>query len=316
MPHVSVLSQEIIAALHPRKGGVFVDGTFGGGGHSRLLAKLIGKSGRLISFDADSTVFNPAIVKELNGYTTFTPVVSNFRNMGDELHSMGIEAIDGSVFDLGLSSTQLEESGRGFSFMRDEPLGMTFSVSPLEGETTAESIVNHWKEETIAVILKGFGEERFARAIAKGIVEGRKAGPITTTGALTEIIRKCTPSWYRNGKTHFATKTFQALRMATNDELGAIEAGITAVVPYLAPKGVIAVISFHSLEDRLVKTLFRRFEKEDKSLTILTKKPLVPSEGEVRANPRSRSAKLRIAEKVRSEAKKQEKKEKKKATNK
>lgn len=295
--HKSVLSHEVIGSLAPHPGGVFVDATFGGGGHSRQIAALIGKKGLLIATDADENVFSETTVSELRLLTNFIPVVTNFRNLGTEIPVHGGRTIDGAIFDLGLSSTQLEESGRGFSFQKDEPLAMTFARSTQEGDVTAETVVNQWSEDSIATILRGFGEERFARSIAKHIVEARKVERITTTKQLVEVIHQSTPSWYQRGRTHFATRTFQALRMAVNDELGAIEAGIKGILPLMRPGGRIAVISFHSIEDRLVKQTFRTLAKEG-VVDLVTKKPITPSENELAENPRARSAKLRVVEKM------------------
>lgn len=297
MTHKSVLLQEVIESLHLHEGGIYVDGTFGAGGHSRQIACIIGKKGHLISLDQDATVFNEEIIRAISKDTQFTPVVENFGNMKAALETLNMERIDGAMFDLGLSSTQLEESGRGFSFQRDEPLWMTFKNAPQKEDVTAIDIVNHWSEESIATILKGFGDERFARSIARGIVEARGVAPINTTGRLVEIIRQHTPGWYHRGRTHFATRTFQALRMAVNDELGVIERGIRGVFDLLVPKGRIAVITFHSIEDRLVKQLFRDL-KEQGLVEMVTKKPIVPGEAELQENPRARSAKLRVIEKL------------------
>ena len=297
MAHTSVLLQEVIGSLEPRQGGVFVDATFGAGGHSRSIATLIGRTGTLISLDADEGVFVGAHIDELDQLTKFIPCTANFRTVGKALEERGVEYIDGALFDLGLSSTQLEESGRGFTFQRDEPLQMTFAKHAKEGDVTAESVVNLWGEDSIAAILKGFGDERFARSIARGIVETRKTGKIVSTGQLAEVIRQSTPAWYHRGRTHFATRTFQAIRMAVNDELGAIEEGVSGVLPFIRPNGRLAVITFHSIEDRLVKQKFRAL-KESGIVSIVNKKPVVPSAGEVRENPRSRSAKLRVVEKL------------------
>lgn len=298
MAHTSVLSQEIIGSLRPKPGDVFVDMTFGGGGHSRHLAKLIGKKGRLYAFDQDAAVFSKERVLELEGLTQFTPVVANFRDVNAELRRRKVKAVNGAVFDLGLSSMQLEESGRGFSFQRDEPLEMTFKAKPEKGDVTAEIILNNWSEENIATILQGFGEERFGRRVANAIVIARESGPLRRTGQLVEVIHQATPLRYQHGRTHFATRTFQALRMAVNDELGAIEAGIRGIVPFMVPGGRIAVISFHSIEDRAVKRLFRMLSKEEGKVLLVTKKPVTPSPVEVKENPRSRSAKLRVVEKI------------------
>ena len=224
--------------------------------------------------------------------------MANFRHIGEELKRKKVQSIHGAVFDLGLSSTQLEESGRGFSFQRDEPLWMTFKEKPGKADVTAEIILNNWSEESIAAILRGFGEERFYRSIAKKIVAARKVRPFRRTGELVEVIHQATPVRYHHGRTYFATRTFQALRMAVNDELGAIESGIRGVLPFLAPGGRVAVITFHSVEDRLVKRLFRTLSKEEHCYAVVTKKPIIPSENETKENPRARSAKLRVVEKI------------------
>ncbi len=297
MAHKSVLLNECIESLLLREGMTVLDATFGAGGHSRRIAEVIGTKGHLIAFDADASVFSEDKLQELGCLTQMTPIAENFRSVGETLKRLDIADVGAVLFDLGLSSTQLEESGRGFSFQRTEPLEMTFKHKPEEGDTTAAEIVTHWSQETIATILKGFGEERFARSIAKGIVEQRKVHPITTTGELVEVIRVSTPGWYHRGRTHFATQTFQALRMAVNDELGAIESGIRGVFECMVPGGRIAVISFHSIEDRAVKQLFRSM-KEDGSVQFVTKKPIIPNATELKENPRARSAKLRVVEKI------------------
>ena len=297
MTHTSVLLNESIGSLALGKGMTVLDATFGAGGHSCRIALLVGSTGRLISFDADKTVFTQALTEKLEQLTKFTPVNHNFRNIDEALVELGVTSIDGALFDLGLSSTQLESSGRGFSFKRDEPLWMTFKQEPEEGDVTAESIVNSWSEESITMILKGFGEERYARSIARGIIKARGVGPLMRTGQLVEVIHDNTPTRYHFGRTHFATRTFQALRMAVNDELGAITSGLTSAFLALAPTRRIAVISFHSIEDRQVKQLFRSFVDDGKAKAI-TKKPTIPTDEEVEANPRSRSAKLRVIEKL------------------
>ena len=297
MSHISVLLHETIDALRLKEGMTIIDGTFGAGGHSTEIAKRIGKTGQLISFDADASVFTEVKVQELECLTQFTGVVENFRNAGEVLKRLEIGAIDGAIFDLGLSSTQLEASGRGFSFLRDEPLAMTFQSTPSADDVTALTVVNDWSQDSIATILKGFGEERFSRAIAEGIVEARKVGEITRTGRLVEIIHDNTPGWYHRGRTHFATRTFQAIRMAVNDELGVIGAGINGIVPFVNVGGRIAVISFHSIEDRVVKRLFLDLVEKE-IFAKVTKKPIIPGDEELKVNPRSRSAKLRVIEKL------------------
>lgn len=297
MTHTSVLLNESIGSLALNKGMTVLDATFGAGGHSCRIAELVGSTGRLISFDADKAVFTKGLTEKLEQLTTFTPVNQNFRNIDEALVELGVTSINGALFDLGLSSTQLESSGRGFSFKRDEPLWMTFKEVPEEGDVTAESILNGWSEESITVILKGFGEERYARSIAKGIIKARGAGPLSRTSQLVEVIHDNTPTRYHFGRTHFATRTFQALRMAVNDELGAITSGITGAFEALSSGSRIAVISFHSIEDRQVKQLFRSIVDADRAKAI-TKKPMVPTDEEVEENPRSRSAKLRVIEKL------------------
>lgn len=292
--HISVLLQPSLDALNLKEGMTILDATFGKGGHSTAIAKIIGKSGTLISLDRDKNVFSKEKVQELERLTAFLPIVANFKDIDEALKHL---EIDGALFDLGLSSTQLEESGRGFSFQKDEPLLMTFKADPEEDDVTAFIILNNWSEETIATILKGFGEERFARAIARGIIEARELGPIGSTTQLLDIILASTPVWYQKGRTHPATRTFQALRMAANDELGAIEHGVRGALERLRSGGRLAVISFHSIEDRKVKHLFREFVSEGLTKAI-TKKPIIPTDDELMENPRSRSAKLRVAEKV------------------
>ncbi len=297
MSHVSVLLQPSIDALHLAKGMTVVDGTFGFGGHSRAIAKVIGKSGRLISFDADASVFDDAHVKEIEALTKFTYVTENFRTILEALTRLEVVEIDGALFDLGLSSTQLEASGRGFSFQKDEPLLMTFKKEPSEDDVTAKVIVNSWKPETIATVLQGFGDERYGWRIAQEIVAARKLGEIMSTFQLVEIIKQSTPTGYHHGKTHFATRTFQALRMAVNDELGAIEKGIDGAFTKLKVGGRIAVISFHSIEDRLVKQLCKK-KVEEGSGKVVFKKPLTSLDDELLVNPRARSAKLRVIERI------------------
>lgn len=294
MAHISVLLQSSLTALNLKEGMTVLDGTFGAGGHSSAIAKAIGKKGTLISLDADEAVFSKEKVQELERLTTFTPIVVNFRNVEEALKHL---ELDGALFDLGLSSTQLEESGRGFSFQKDEPLLMTFKKEPKEDDVTAFTIVNVWREDTLATIFKGFGEERFAKRIAGAIVEERKVSPIATSGQLVEIVLKATPSWYHRGKSHPATRIFQALRMAANDELGSIEKGLTGALDCLRPGSRLAVISFHSIEDRKVKHLFKAFVEEGRAKAI-TKKPIIPDDAELSLNPRSRSAKLRVIERI------------------
>ncbi len=294
--HKSVLLKEIIDLLNVQPNDVVLDGTIGGGGHAYEICKSLGSNGMFIGFDRDMDAVNR--VKEiLSEYHCRIELINeNFRNLDIVLDKLGIEKVDKILFDLGFSSFQIEESGRGFSFLRDEPLLMTFDKG-ISNTISAKEIVNNWAEESIADILYGFGGEKFSRRIAKKIIEKRKSEKINTSGQLVEIINESVPAWYRNGKIHPATKTFQALRIAVNDEFGAILEGVEKGIERLISCGKMAIISFHSSEDRIVKRLFR--EKEKKGVVkILTKKPIIPTTKELKENPRSRSAKIRVIKKI------------------
>lgn len=297
MIHKSVLLQEVIEGLHFEQGDVFVDGTINGGGHSEAIGKILGSGIKMIGIDLDADAL--ARAEKRMTAIGITPILVNesFRNIDKALEVAEIARVDKILLDLGLSSNQLEESGRGFSFQKDEPLTMTFRAKNTETDLTAEEIVNNWDEENIADIIYGYGEERYSRRIANAIVESRRTKPIKTTFELLDIIGGAVPGKYRNGRLHFATRTFQGLRIAVNDELGALREVLNKSIPILNHGGRIAVISFHSLEDRIVKNFFREKTKENLG-KIITKKPIVPTEDEERDNPRSRSAKLRIFEKI------------------
>jgi len=288
--HIPVLLKESTEGLALKEGATVFEGTVGLGGHSRVLCEKIGKYGFFIGTDADqeSLTIAEERLNDISCKKLF--VCDNFRNIDVVLTKAGVEKVDAILLDIGLSNRQLEVAPRGFSFMRDEPLLMTFRSSG-EG-LTAREIVNEWADESIADIIYGYGEERYARRIAKGIVEARKEKPIETTGQLVEIVKQCVPK-VRFSKINPATKTFQALRIAVNDELGALREGLQKGFAHLAPGGRMAVISFHSLEDRIVKEFFRK-QADEGIGTIVTKKPLVPSDIEVSENPKSRSSKLRI----------------------
>lgn len=296
MSHYSVLAQEVIAGLDLREDDVVIDGTVNGGGHSAKIISKLGEKGTLIGFDLDSG----ALKKATERFTDATPAVhlihDNFRNFDAVIQRLRISAPNKILLDLGWSRNQIDEGERGFSFQKDEPLKMTYNPNPTEGDVTAEIILNDWKEETIANILYGYGEEQFSRRIARRIVEEREVRPLKTTGDLVRIIEESTPIWYQKKRTSPATKSFQALRIAVNDELGALEETIEKAFKLLAPGGRIAIISFHSIEDRIVKTNFREGEREGIG-RVVTKKPIAPSKAEVTENPASRSAKLRIFEK-------------------
>ncbi len=296
--HIPVLLNEVIEGLDIKSGETVVDATLGLGGHAREIAGIIGKQGTFIGIDQDEEAIKRSrkALKSLAGFKGKARLTrGNFRNLSKILKRLKIPKADKILFDLGLSSYQLEASGRGFSFKRDEPLEMTFGKKPA-GLFIARDIVNDWQEKNLEEIIRAYGEERFAGRIARAIVEKRKEKPIATTGELARIIEKSVPAWYRHKKIHPATKTFQALRITVNDELEALRAGLVSAVASLKHGGMVAVISFHSLEDRIVKNFFRNGSR-DGILKIITKKPIVPGREEILRNPRSRSAKLRIAQK-------------------
>jgi len=296
--HISVLLHEVIEGLDLKAGETFVDMTVNGGGHSAAVAPILGTSGVVVGIDADPSAVVRAGEKLKSFPVKVHLVADNFRNVKTILAGLGIEKADKVLFDLGLSTHELESSGRGFSFQKDEPLLMTFPTDSAKVSFTASDIVNTWDEENIAAILSGYGEERFAKRIAKRIVDTRKMQEIRTTKELVDVIAGAVPGWYRNGrKTHFATKTFQAIRMTVNDEIRALDEALCSAWEVLSSGGRIAVISFHSMEDRKVKKYFREKAKEGEGV-LITKKPICPSDEEMRRNKRSRSAKLRIIKKV------------------
>ena len=294
--HRSVLLHEAIEELSISSDDTVVDATLGGAGHARALSELLDSGGTFIGFDLDSEAIARA-EKALQDVTAQTFCIeANFRNIETELESRGITHIDKALFDLGWSAYQLD-AGRGFSFLKDEPLLMTYSGNQGDGVLTAATIVNTWKEESIADVIFGWGEERYSRRIAHVIVERRKERPFTRSLELAEAIKSAVPAAYRHGKLHPATRTFQALRIAVNDELGALTDGLRGAWKLLAPKGRIAVITFHSIEDRIVKEMFLEFERHGEGRRI-TRSPKKPSLEEVASNPRARSAKLRVVERI------------------
>ena len=294
MGHTPVLLQETIALLSLKSDDVVVDATLGGAGHARAIAKCLGAKGVFVGVDADSDAVRRAR-EALADVTapTVALIEGNFRELARMLSEQKILSIDKALFDLGWSSYQLQ-AGRGFSFLSDEPLRMTYAH---DQGVNAEVVVNEWSEETLADIIYGFGEERFARRIARRIVEARERKHIDTARELGEVIRSAVPATYARHRIHPATKTFQAIRIAVNDELGALDQGLRAAWEHMAAGGRIAVITFHSLEDRLVKRLFLSWEQVADGKRI-TKKPLTPSAEEIQENPRARSAKLRVVEKI------------------
>ncbi len=270
-----------------------LDCTFGGGGHSLQILKKY-PDVKIIAIDQDKSVFEKAKSKFKGLEKRIDFKNRNFKDLDTE------QKVDGIIFDLGLSSDQLENSGRGFSFMKDEPLFMTMKENPRPEDVTAYDIVNTWEEKNLADIIYGYGEERFSRRIARAIVDARQKAEIKTTFELVKIISDAVPAAYRRGhakgrasRLHFATRTFQALRIAVNDELGALQTGLEKGFEVLKNGGRMAVISFHSLEDRIVKRFYQNKAKE-KKVILINKKPITASEEEIKNNPRARSAKLRI----------------------
>lgn len=296
--HKSVLLNEAINGLNLKPGEIFFDGTLGGGGHSKKVCDFFGRSVKIIGIDRDSQAVQRATKKFEALDCDFFFQAASFRNIDEILDNLNIKAVNGILFDLGLSSDQIEKSSRGFTFQKDEPLVMTFSTERIDGVATAQTIINEWSEETLADILYGYADERYARRIAKKIIERRQIKPIEKTSELVEIVKSAVPAGYQKGKIHFATKTFQAIRIAVNDEIEAIKEGLTKGYERLAENGRMAVISFHSVEDRVVKNFFKDSKAADGGV-IVTKKPITPNETELSDNPRARSAKLRIFEKVR-----------------
>lgn len=295
--HTPVLLKETISYLDIKKGETVFDGTLNAGGHSKSFCEILGKGGLIVGVDQDENAIDAAR-ENLSGCQAKTTFVNdNFRNISQILKNLGIKRVNKIILDIGLSSDQLENSGRGFSFRKDEPLLMTFKLNPGKEDLTAMDILNSWNEEEIADILKTYGEERFYRKISKAIVSARKEKMIETTTELVEIIGSAVPAWYQKQRAHFATKTFQALRIAANDEINALKEVLRAGIQSLVIGGRIGVISFHSGEDRVVKNFFKDMAKEGRG-KIITKKPIAPSREEVIGNPRSRSSKLRVLERI------------------
>ncbi|MFD0588068.1 16S rRNA (cytosine(1402)-N(4))-methyltransferase RsmH [Paenibacillus sp. GCM10027627] len=313
--HTTVLLEEAVDGLAIKPNGIYVDCTLGGAGHSELIASRLGEGGRLIAFDQDDWAHENARKRLSPFMDKVTLVKSNFRYLEQELRgcgvpmSGGVPQVDGILFDLGVSSPQLDEAERGFSYNHDAPLDMRMDR---ESDLTAHEIVNTWEERDISRILDRYGEEKFARNIAKNIVKQRAVAPIEQTGELAELIKLSIPAATRRTGGHPAKRSFQALRIAVNDELGAEEEALEQSIRCLAPGGRVSVITFHSLEDRICKQLFvKNVEKctcppdfplcvcgSKGILKLVTRKPILPSENELEMNPRARSAKLRVAEKL------------------
>ena len=305
--HVSVLLDECIAGLNIKPDGIYMDGTLGGAGHSYHIAEKL-TTGRLIGIDRDPVALEAAGKRLASFADRVTLVHSNFCRMGEVLRDLGIAGVDGILLDLGVSSPQLDDGQRGFSYMTDAPLDMRMD----NGDAlSADTVVNTWSYEELKRILYDYGEERYAPAIASAIVRRREEKPIETTLELVDIIRSAMPSAALREKQHPAKRTFQAIRIAVNDELNSVSKAMDAAIPCLNPGGRLAVITFHSLEDRIVKNAMASAAKgcicppefpvcvcgRKPQVTVLTRKPIVSGEEELERNPRARSAKLRICEK-------------------
>lgn len=306
--HVSVLLEECIEALNIKPDGIYVDGTLGGGGHSRRIAAQL-TTGRLIGIDRDPVALAAAGERLKPFADRVTLVHSNFDEMDTVLKDLGIPGVDGILMDLGVSSPQLDDGSRGFSYMADAPLDMR-----MNGEDTldARQIVNTWSYEELKRILYDYGEERYAPRIAGAICKRREEAPIETTLELVDIIRGAMPAAALREKQHPAKRSFQAIRIAVNDELGSVERVMKGAVPCLNPGGRLAVITFHSLEDRIVKNAMAEAAKgcicprefpvcvcgRKPQVKIITRKPITATDDELAANPRARSAKLRVCEKL------------------
>lgn len=294
MKHITVLLNEAVAALEVRPDSVVVDATLGAGGHASEILKLLGKEGTYIGLDADPSAIAEA-KDVLKGKAKIHLVHRNFSQIHEVLNELKFDRVDAVLADLGWRSQQFAQVGRGFSFNDDKGLLMTYGA-PEDHLFTAFDIVNGWGEEDIANVIYGYGEERYSRRIAKAIVEKRKISPIANAVELAKVVYDAVPSGYQNGKTNPATKTFQALRIAVNDEFSVLEKFIAHAFTVLSPGGRLAIITFHSLEDRIVKHSFRSLAHDQQGI-LLTKKPIIPTRDEVINNPRARSAKLRVIEK-------------------
>lgn len=307
--HKSVLLEESIDALQIKPDGIYVDGTLGGGGHSYEICTHLSDKGRLIGIDQDEAAIEAATGRLERFKDRVTIVRSNYCNMKRELGRLGITSVDGVILDLGVSSYQLDEASRGFTYREDAPLDMRMDQRQT---LSAKEVVNEYSEMELYHIIRDYGEEKFAKNIAKHIVAARQVKPITTTGELTEIIRESIPMKMQVKSGHPAKRTFQAIRIELNRELDVLRDSLDGMIDLLDDGGRLCIITFHSLEDRIVKTIFRKNEnpctcpsdfpvcvcgKKSKG-KVITRKPILPSEQEMEENPRSKSAKLRIFERI------------------
>lgn len=307
--HVSVFAEEAVEGLAPRAGGVYVDCTLGGAGHSKRILERTHPNGKLIAIDRDMKAIENGQKVLANFGGRYRLVHANFRHLKKIVEQYAPEGVDGILFDLGVSSPQLDERERGFSYMQDAPLDMRMDTTQ---SFSAYDLVNTWSGKEIARVICQYGEERWGKRIAEFIVKARKKGPIRTTGELVDIIKAAIPAAARREGPHPAKRTFQAFRIAVNDELNTFEKAIRDAIDCLKPGGRLAVITFHSLEDRIAKTVLHEAARgcvcppelpvcqcqNEPKLKILTRKPILPSREESEQNPRARSAKLRIAERA------------------
>ena len=309
--HITVLLNEAVDGLNIKPDGTYVDCTLGGGGHSGLILSKLSENGKLYSFDQYITAinFNKDKFKEENELGKINFIKSNFRNISEELNKRNILGVDGILYDLGVSSPQFDNADRGFSYNYDAPLDMRMDQSQ---SLTARDVVNDWSYEQLVRIFFRYGEEKFAKSIARRIEKVRQQTPIETTGQLVDLIKEAIPAKARRKGGHPAKKTFQAIRIAVNDELGALEESLEQALDLLNPGGRISVITFQSLEDRLVKVMFKQKtslpelppglpvipDSQKVEYKLITRKPIVPSEDEITHNNRAHSAKLRIIEKL------------------
>ena len=307
--HISVLLYETVDGLNVRPDGIYVDATLGGGGHAFEVCSRLGGKGRFIGIDQDADAIEAA-KKRLEGFGEKVTIIrSNYRDMKPQLQKRGIDSVDGIVVDLGVSSYQLDTADRGFSYRVDAPLDMRMDQRQ---EMTARDIVNDYSEADLYRVIRDYGEERFAKNIAKHIVEARQKAPVETTGQLNEIIRRSIPMKIQKTSGHPSKRTFQAIRIELNSELEVLKCSLDDMIDMLRPGGRICIITFHSLEDRIVKSTFRK--NEDPCICpanfpvcvcgrtskgkVITRKPILPSEEEMESNSRSKSAKLRIFERI------------------
>lgn len=297
MSHVPVLLKEVIHYLDPQPNENFIDATIGEAGHTMAILEKNKPNGKVLGIEINPELFQKLLRvqeenSELNMKKRLIVVNDSYANLREIVRENDFHPVHGIVFDLGICSWQIESSGKGFSYQKDEPLDMRFNPNQ---DLTAAEIINFWEMEKIEQVLREYGEEKYSHRIALALKEARKKERIISTQQLIDILKRTLPKNYDNKRIHFATRVFQALRIAVNQELENIKQGLKEAIEILGPKSKIVVISFHSLEDRIVKNFFKEQEKNNK-LQILTKKPISPSMEEIKKNPRSRSAKLRAAQ--------------------